>query len=480
MDMKNRFKLYFIIFTLFSFIFTSAITEQVSAKNTVVKTTKRKHKVKKLEVRNNKIIYRKVVDKSVPYIGATNLHNNSYKGDNTYVVIVDTGIISSHPFVTGKVALEACFTQYKSCPNKTNSQTGKGAAAPVDWHGTHVAGIAAGKSTSYTGVAPNAKIIAINVFDKDMSSSDASIVKALNWILSISSSYNIASVNMSLGTSRIYQSQCDSVSPALTTAIHNLYNKNIATVVATGNSGSFGMSNPACISKVVSVAAMDLSSNITPFSNLSANTTFAAPGLSILSAGTGSSMIRASGTSMATPHVTGLFALYRQIYPTHTIQQAINRITASSPLANDPFSNIKIPSINVSNILSTPIDAVPSTTTSTIPAVTTTTSQPPLVIPTNPPLPAFKPLLMKVYSPTINSSYFFITYQDTFVNKSIVTQYVLECNNGLKYNFSPIIGKSSHVLRIDSYPTFSSCKMYAQLNDGTLSASSSSIILQRG
>ena len=478
--MKTKNKAVISTALIFTLLFTS--TSPVSAtKNdkpsSIQKKNKRQYKNKKLEIRKNRIVYRSVIESSVPSTGASILHNNSYKGTNTYVAIIDSGVDSSHPLVAGKVLLEACFTNLKSCPNGTNSQTGTGASRPTHWHGTHVAGIAAGSSSAYKGVAPEANIIAINVFDKNGSSSDASIIKALNWVLSLSDKYNIAAVNMSLGTSRIYKSSCDYVSPSMTKAVHNLYSKNVATVVATGNASSIGMSNPACISKVISVAASDLSSNITSFSNLSINTTFAAPGLNILSAGPNSTMRKSSGTSMSTPHVAGIFALYRQIYPTHTIQQAVNRLTLSSPLSYDPYSSIKIPSINVSTLLDIPLDGVAPTTT--VPTVTTTTIQAPLVIPPPPVLPAFKPNLAKLYTPSIDSQFFYINYQDHFVIKSLVTNYILQCNNNTEYSIPLNTSSNVHVFKIFSSPTFSACRMYAVLNDSTLSASSSYIILRR-
>jgi len=440
---------------------------------------KRKYKNKRLQKRGSKIIYRKVVDKSVEAVGAKPLHNSLYKGDGTFIVIIDSGVDTTHPMINGQVVQQACFTDLKSCPNGTNQQIGRNAARAVHWHGNHVSGIAAGQSPLYSGVAPEAKIIAINVFDKNMSSSDTSIARALEWVYSISLKYNIVAVNMSLGTSRIYRSTCDSVSPRITQAVHNLYDRNIATVVAAGNSSSIGMSNPACISKVVSVAASNLSGSITSFSNISSFTTFAAPGYQILSAGSGFTMRRSSGTSMAAPHVAGIFAIYRQIYPSHTVSQAVTRLTLSSPKSNDPYSTIKIPFINIANIQSIEDNPTPPSTT-TPPEVPNTVPQPPLVIPTLPPLPAFKPVLTKLHAPNFSSNFFYATYQDTFVDKNLVSNYVLECNDKTKYTISLSFGSTTYVIKINSIPFFTTCFMYANLKQGGKSASSTSVILTRG
>jgi subtilisin family serine protease len=456
----------------FSFVHSTFSSATADAKGT--QKAKRTYKSIKLEKRKNRIVYRKVLTNSVPVTGAPAMHKASYTGTGTYVVIIDSGINSSHPMLTGKVALEACFTVARSCPNKTNKQTGTGAASPVDWHGSHVSAIAAGT----IGVAPGAKIIAVNVFDKDQSSDETSIVNALNWVLSLSSKYNIASVNMSLGTSRTYSGYCDSVSPKTTTAIHALYDKNIPVVVAAGNSYSLGMSNPACISKVVSVAAGNLSNSVTAFSNISTYTTFVAPGLQIVSAAYGSQTRAASGTSMASPHVAGILALYRQAYPDHNISKMIQRLTTAASPSFDPYSSLRIPAINVSTLLDVPLDP-PATTipSTTIPVVTTTL---PLVIPTNPPMPAFKPNLTKIRANSNVSNFFYIMYNDSLVNKNIVIDYVLQCSDGSFYKIPLNTYTSSNTYLVNSTPNFNSCIMYANLKDGTRSASSSSIMIKRG
>ena len=483
-------------------IFNSSPVQAKSVKT----TKKRAYKNIKLERRtvNKKsvTVYRKFLDKSVPYIGADTAHASSNKGKGTYLVLIDTGINVDHPMLKGRVALEACFTILRSCPNGTNQQTGTGASAPVDWHGSHVSGIMAGSYEQYIGVAPEAKIIAINVFDKDLSSSETAITNALNWVSSISKNYNIAAVNMSLGTSRVYQGYCDTVSPPMTTAIKNLYDKDIAVVVAAGNSYALGMSSPACISYAVSVASMTYDGYVNDFSNLSQNTTFAAPGYRIVSAGSGTTMRSATGTSMAAPHVVGIFAIYRQMYPTHTLQQAINRIKASSKIATDYYSDIKVPAINIatlSNVENSPTTTSSTTTlpwinpptTTTLPV--TTTTLPETIVTTTVPsvpvvttttivskLPLFKPTDVKLRALKTNSTYFYLSYSDSTVDKTLVNDYTLSCNNGSKFPVSLELNYNLHVIKVMSNIAFTSCYLYANLEDGTTSASSTSAIISYG
>ena len=131
-------------------------------------------------------------------------------------------------------------------------------------HGTHVAGIAAGNpsSGSNIGVAKDADIIAIQVFtlfkkyDAALSWSTDQI-KGLERVLALSSTYDIAAVNMSLGGGRYYdQPFCDSDNPAIKAAIDNLRAAGIATVISSGNEGyKDSMGAPGCISSAVSVGA---------------------------------------------------------------------------------------------------------------------------------------------------------------------------------------------------------------------------------
>lgn len=314
------------------------------------------------------------LDSTATRIGLSVPFDNNYQGQDTYVVVIDTGIESSHPFFQGRVALEACFSS--ACPNGSTSMVGVGAAKPVHWHGTHVAGIVAGYNASFHGIAPKTKIIAVNVFDPSGGAYDDDIIKALQWVNSIAANYNIAAVNMSLGTSQVFTTTCNSYLPEMTTAISNLKSKNIATVVAAGNSYSYGMSSPACISDTVSVAATyNTTDQVTNFSNVSEKTTLSAPGYSIKSSVLMSSYSTASGTSMASPIVAGAFAVYRSKFGIRSVDTVVSDYKLTAVDALDKATTVVTKRIDLRSLF---VDSsIPSTTSSTTSTtVSTTTTMP--------------------------------------------------------------------------------------------------------
>lgn len=316
----------------------------------------------------NRVQFKFDLNVSVPYIGAKFAHDSGFKGSGTNVVIIDTGVEKAHPFFQNRVILEACFAD--TCPNGTDEMIGEGAAKPVHFHGTHVAGIAAGYNSSMSGVAPNVGIIAVNVFDPYGRAYDESIIRALQWVSSISSQYDIAAVNMSLGTGAIFKTTCDSYIPEMTAAIEDLKSKGIATVVSAGNSYSVGMSSPACISSAVSVAAMSTyTGKITTFSNVSQYTTLSAPGQTINSSGLMGSYRTASGTSMAAPHVTGAIAVYRSKFGKQPVNKVVTDFQEAAASSLDEYSGIVTKRLDLFKLIDS--SYVPPVTSTTIPVTTT-------------------------------------------------------------------------------------------------------------
>jgi subtilisin family serine protease len=291
---------------------------------------------------------------TVNIIGASTAWSRGYSGLGWYVAILDTGIRSTHQFFYNKTIVEACFASGQSgsgdCPNGTNTMYGAGSAShyPSTYsgydHGTHVSGIAAGHRSDggLNGIAKDANIIAVKIFSKFYDSTygysvgawTSDIIQGLNYIYSLRSTYSIAGVNMSLGGGQYSsQSACDLANGATKTAIDNLKAVNIATAIATGNNGWCGsVSSPGCISSAISVGSSTKSDVKSGFSNWdSIMQDLFAPGESIYSStgGSDSSYQYWSGTSMATPHITGAWAILRQARPTSTVDQLLSALSTN-------------------------------------------------------------------------------------------------------------------------------------------------------
>jgi hypothetical protein len=295
-------------------------------------------------------IHKPVLAESVPLIQADQVWASGYDGTGLTIAILDTGVDSTHPFLAGKVASEACYSSTQPgitqsvCPNGANQQIGPGAAAPCSLpdciHGTHVAGIAAGHDPTgahpASGVAPGAQIMAVQVFTKITNAQvcggtapclgafASDIVAGLERVYSVASAgtYNIAAVNMSLGGG-IYEAACDTA--PYKPSIDKLRSIGVATVVAAGNDGwPAGLAAPACVSSAVSVGATTDTDEVAWFSNVAPFLSLFAPGDSITSSVPGGGYQTFRGTSMAAPHVAGLWGLLKQATPALSVGTILN------------------------------------------------------------------------------------------------------------------------------------------------------------
>ena len=313
-----------------------------------------------------------MLPESVPLVQGDQAWNAGYDGTGWAVAVLDTGVYSQHPFLAGKVVSEACYSATGSCPNGETEMIGAGAGETCTYapgscpHGTHVSGIAAGRGSEFSGVARGADIIAMQVFSKFTGSDCADDVEdpcaksytsdtiaAMERVYELRNTYNIAAVNMSLGGGSFSsQLACDQVDSARKAIIDQLRSVGIATVAASGNEGSTdAMSAPGCISSVISVGATTKSDAIPSFSNSASFLTLLAPGRFILSSVPTSSFQEISGTSEATPHVAGAFAILSQKLGRGDVETVLSALQSTGVPIEDPRNGIVKPRIRIYDAL---------------------------------------------------------------------------------------------------------------------------------
>jgi len=283
---------------------------------------------------------------------------------------------ATHPFLAGQVVEEACYSSNVTgrsttvCPNAQTQQTGPGSgvSCPLSscWHGTHVAGIAAGDGggagVAFSGVAKGEQIMAVQVFSKFTSSSDcgsatpcvlswtSDYIAGLERVYTVRGTRNISSANLSLGGG-LFTSSCDG--DPTKPIIDNLRSAGIATAIAAGNNGSTNsVSSPGCISSAISVGATTKTDVVASYSNMAPFVSVLAPGSSIISSVVGGGYGSASGTSMATPHVAGAWAVLKQAAPAATVDQILSALQTTGLPITDTRSGTVKPKIRVDQALS--------------------------------------------------------------------------------------------------------------------------------
>lgn len=264
---------------------------------------------------------------SIPLIRAdTAASNFLVNGTNIIISIVDSGITNVSEFQSpNRITKQKCFINHGGtrCPSDNSAESNN--ATDDDGHGTHVAGIAAGKGggTSGTGVATNSTLFAVKVLNVSGSGLSSDIIKGIEW--SIDNGANI--ISLSLGLSYSAFTNCYDVSTSL--AVENATSLGVLVVVAAGNdgSGSSTTAAPACAKSAITAGSVNDSSNSAPvFDNISSfssrgptndNRTkpdLVAPGEWIRSTFNTTHSATIAGTSQAAPHVTGVAALLMQKY----------------------------------------------------------------------------------------------------------------------------------------------------------------------
>lgn len=240
---------------------------------------------------------------SVYQIKADYLWNLSLNGSSVKIAILDTGVDSNHEMLNGRVILQQDFTDDNSYED-------------VYGHGTHVAGIAAGNG-QYKGVAYDAYILSGKVLDNSGSGQLSWLINGIDWAIQ----NNVDIISLSLGA--IYSGTPEEQlnSPEVL-KVQQAVDNGITVVIASGNCGSgncgsfSGVTSPGIAENAITVGAVDDNSNWATFSSGGQISDYikpnlVAPGVRICSSVPNGYDCK-SGTSMATPHVSGAVALLLQ------------------------------------------------------------------------------------------------------------------------------------------------------------------------
>lgn len=241
--------------------------------------------------------------KGVELINAPSAWERSEKGKNVVIAVLDTGCQVDHPELKDCIVGGQNFTtDFNGDPNNYSD---------INGHGTHVSGTiaAAENNKGVLGVAPQAKLLIVKVLGGPKGNGAYEwIVNGINYAVNWrgSNGERVRAISMSLSgeldDSRLHQ------------AIKNAVANDVLVVCAAGNNGDCSESTdelryPGAYSEVVEVGAVDLHKKIACFSNSNKNVDLVAPGEGIWSTYIGGSYAKLSGTSMATPHVSGGSAL---------------------------------------------------------------------------------------------------------------------------------------------------------------------------
>lgn len=304
-------------------------------------------------------------------------HERNILGQNVGVAIVDTGICLHTDFTEQGNRVTAF---YDLIHGKTEPYDDNG-------HGSHVAGIVGGNGTlskgRYIGVAPKCNLIGVKVLDNKGDGNISDVLVGLQWLIDNKAKYNIRIVNISVGTSTKNKADENSL---LVRGVDALWDAGIVVVVAAGNNGPgpMSISTPGISRKVITVGSSDdritvelFGSKRTDYSGRGPTVScikkpdIVAPGSNIVSCGTMKNYQRfrynlqnnqkgdhlslmytaKSGTSMATPLVSGAIALLLSKYPNMTNKEVKLKLRESAVDLGYPWSKQGWGLLNIPRLL---------------------------------------------------------------------------------------------------------------------------------
>ncbi|MBU5437994.1 S8 family serine peptidase [Tissierella sp. MSJ-40] len=287
-----------------------------------------------------------LLDIATPTMEAYFPHEKGYEGEGITVAVIDTGV-APHEDLTrpdNRIIGFKDFVNGKDSPYDDNG------------HGTHVAGIIGGNGYAskgkYTGVAPKSNILGIKALDENGSGNTSDIIAALSYAVETKNKYNTRIINLSLGSPPNNSCQKDPLCKAAQEAVKN----GLIVITAAGNSGpnEGTILSPGISSEVITVGAVDDKRTIDPSDDTIASFSsrgptkdglikpdIVAPGVNIKSLSNTKldGYLALSGTSMATPLISGSVALLLNKNANLSPREVKNKIARSCIDLNDSKEN---------------------------------------------------------------------------------------------------------------------------------------------
>jgi hypothetical protein len=231
--------------------------------------------------------------------------------DQRVIAVIDTAIDSKK---VPSVIYEACFTENKSCPNKTNFMEGSGSASSSVWPANILSSVYHGHNVTQAALSADTsvKIVFVRIANITAAGNSTNTPGALNlaidWVAKNAEKYSIDAVSISQSSIATNNITACTTNTSVIGAVASLNSKNVPVFAATGNDKSTTVVGyPACVSGVVGVGA------VTNKLDMIADSTNRGPGLDVLAVGTmnivryDGTVSSISGTSIAAPRAASLY-----------------------------------------------------------------------------------------------------------------------------------------------------------------------------